>query len=339
MKEFLSKNTDHNPPFEFFYGKRERHQEQRSRATEMEKALLNSPNSEVIYPEEFTPLPIHILKVVHSSDYVDFLTSTKEGKGRKYRYPSVFPPRRSSQTRQPNGLLGYYSCDMYTPVNSKIASAALTAATGAYNAAQAVLRGEKTTYAVGRPPGHHAGYDYMGGYCYINNSAVAAYTLSEQGRVAVVDVDFHHGNGTEDIFKTLQAEQEEPKVITISIHADPNRMFPYFSGHSTTPDTPFWQGINYALGPDITNQEYDRVLNKVLRQVDDLRVDYLVVPIGYDTHEADPIGDFKLTTPYYEQISRRIMELGLPTVFIQEGGYNTELLANNIKSFIRGIED
>lgn len=264
---------------------------------------------------------------------------TKKTEQPKYHYPSVFPPRRSSQTIQPNGLLGYYSFDMYTPINNRVAKAALVAAVGAYNAARAVLGGEKAAYALGRPPGHHAGYDFMGGYCYFNNSAIAAYTLAERGRVAIVDVDFHHGNGTEDIFRTLQAGQEKPKVTTISIHADPDRMFPYFSGHSTTPDTPLWHGINYPLGPGITNQEYERVLNKVLKQVSDLHVDYLVVPIGYDTHETDPIGDFKLTTPFYEQISRRIMELGLPTVFIQEGGYNTELLADNIKSFIRGVED
>lgn len=338
MKEFLSKNTAHNPPFEFFYGKRGPHQEQRVRVIEMEKALFDSPNSEVIYPEQFTPLPIEILKAVHSPDYVDFILGIKEERKTKYRYPSVFPPRRSVDTKQVNGLLGYYSFDMYTPISNAVPKAALTAATGAYNAALTVLNGEKASYAVGRPPGHHAGYDFMGGYCYFNNSAVAAYTLSEHGKVAVIDVDFHHGNGTEDIFRTLQKDQDNPKVTTFSIHADPNRMFPYFSGHSTNLDTPLWQGVNYALREHITNDEYAKVLDQVLKRVADIKVDYLVVPIGYDTYQYDPLGDFDLTTPYYEEMSKRIMELGLPTVFVQEGGYNLELLADNIKSFIHGIE-
>lgn len=192
---------------------------------------------------------------------------------------------------------------------------------------------------MGRPPGHHAGYDFMGGYCYFNNSAIAAYALSEHGKVAVVDVDFHHGNGTEDIFRTLQEGQENPKVITFSIHADPNRKFPYFSGQSSTPETPLWQGVNFALEEHITNSEYARVLDQVLKRATDLKVDYLVVPIGYDTYQYDPFGDFDLTTPYYEEMSKQIMALGLPTVFIQEGGYNIAALADNIKSFIRGIEN
>jgi len=178
----------------------------------------------------------------------------------------------------------------------------------------------------------------MGGYCYINSSALAAELFSSHGKVAVLDVDYHHGNGTEDIFKRKQYGVKQPNVVTFSIHANPNRKFPYFTGDSTPLSTPLWRGVNYALETGITNEQYRKVLSQVLGRIDQLNVDFMVVPTGFDTHENDPIGDFNITTDFYGTIGRMIMQLGKPTLFVQEGGYDLGSMKDNALSLIKGIE-
>lgn len=339
MKEFLSKNTFHKPPFEIWNGKADPHDETPKRMVVIEKIIKQLPKSQVVYPQDFAPMSIDLLKEIHSPKYIDYLFNLTYSESENYRYPSVFPHRRSCFTEQPNGKLGYFSFDLYTPVNIHLPAAAFIAARGAYSATLAVLDGDKTAYAIGRPPGHHAGYDFMGGYCYINNAAVAAKTLSRQGKVGILDTDFHHGNGTEDIFRVLQENESDPIFLHISIHANGNWKFPYFSGQTTGTDDPLWKGINYALREGTTDDQYDQILEQSLERLSDFKPDFLVIPVGFDTHENDPIGGFKLTTSYYEKMSTRIMSLNLPTVFIQEGGYNLKTIGDNITSFIRGIEN
>ncbi len=343
MKEFLSINPAHNPPSEIWNGNKDPHAEIPDRMYAIRNALERDPDNEVITPPEFHQVPIELLKTVHDPDYIDYLISTQFSESPSdanggYRYPSVMPARRSDRsTLQKNGQLGQYSMDLYTPIHKDLWDAALTGASGAYSAALAVLEGDRASYAIGRPPGHHAGRDYMAGYCYLNNSAVAARTLCQEGRVGILDVDFHHGNGTEDIFRVLQESEENPRVLHLSIHADPDRMFPYFSGQTTDGSVPLWKGINFALGAGIEDDQYQNVLGEASARLKDFRPHFLVVPVGFDTHESDPIADFKLTTKYYEKLARSIMGLGVRTVFVQEGGYNLDTIGANISSFIQGI--
>ncbi len=347
MKEFLVKNQNHRPPWEIWNAEKDKHQETPDRMERIEWALRRilelDPESKIVYPDEFVPLPIELVKEVHGPDYVDFILSTawreqidKDGNP-IYRYPSVFGFRRSGRTRQRNGELGYHSIDMYTPVHVGLAQASVRAAEAAYNATLEILNGNPFSYSIARPPGHHAGYDFMGGYCYFNNAAIAANVLSKRGKVGILDVDFHHGNGTQDIFREKQRKSNNPRVLAISIHADHDRMFPYFTGQTSADDAPLWMGIDYELGKYASNEEYDVVLGKAIRRLSDFAPDYLVVPVGFDTHERDPIADFKLTTDYYERMARQIAELKKPTVFVQEGGYNLDTIGNNITSFIAGI--
>jgi acetoin utilization deacetylase AcuC-like enzyme len=173
----------------------------------------------------------------------------------------------------------------------------------------------------------------MGGYCYFNNGGVAAQILrnaSRKNRIAILDVDFHHGNGTEKIF----GETEE--ILTVSIHADPSEKFPFFSGSETDA---YLSNRNFPLPLGTANTEYHKTLLLALEVIKQHRASHLVVCFGADTHESDPIGGFKLTTDFYTKMSHLISELKIPTVVIQEGGYNTAALGENVLAFLDGFEE
>jgi len=332
MKEFISVNNKHAAPYEFYAHGFEPNSEIPARVSEIERVLIEQKVGELIYPDKFSQVPRELLEKIHDPAYVAFILESAKREQReipenKYRYPTSFPYRRSN--RVPNndvGALGYYSIDTYTPVHEDLTDAALVSASGAYSAAVDILHGGNTSYSIGRPPGHHAGYDYMGGYCYFNNAMVAVETLREKGKVAILDVDFHHGNGTHDIL-------DMQRMIDV---ADPDLMFPYFSGKKRMFEKP--ECFNYPLPLGVTNEQYDAILQRTLRRINDFNPYSLVVSIGYDTYKDDPIGGFQLTTDYYERMARQIMELKKPTVFIQEGGYNVAAIGHNARSFIKGTE-
>jgi acetoin utilization deacetylase AcuC-like enzyme len=191
-------------------------------------------------------------------------------------------------------------------------------------------------FALCRPPGHHAGADYFGGYCYLNNAAIAARAAVSRGMgpVAVLDVDYHHGNGTQDIF------WEDASVLFASIHADPRTDFPYFWGHSdergagagegTTFNQPLPRGTGWA--------QYERALAKALEAITAFGAKTLIVSYGADTFAEDPIAQFALTTDDMERMGAMIGAAGLPTVTVMEGGYNVAALGHNVAAFIAGLE-
>lgn len=330
MKIFYSNlHKQHVPPHEIFNGHADPHAEVPERIERIHTAL------ERIGCDFSAPLNFSedILSEVHAPEYVSFLRSSKDWKN-GYEYPSVFKyTNYPSQTINHIARKGEFSFDLYTPISASTYDVAWESARLALSAAQSIQNGE-VSYALCRPPGHHAEIRQMGGYCYFNNAALAAQYLSRGSKkVAILDIDFHHGNGTQHIF------YNRSDVLTISIHADPQVKFPFFSGFADEKGIAEGEGfnINIPLSLGVTDAEYDQVLDSVFPKIRAFKPDYLLIAVGYDTHETDPIGGFKITTTYYATMAKRILGLGLPTAFIQEGGYNTEILGDNAASLVSAV--
>lgn len=184
------------------------------------------------------------------------------------------------------------------------------------------------------PPGHHASRDTYGGYCYFNNAGIAAKLLRKHGRVAIVDIDFHHGNGTQEIF------YNDDRVLTISVHGDPRHHFPYFCGFPSETGSGKGEGynLNHILEDGTKVNSYLRLLkDSVLPVLKRYEPSFLILAVGFDTYHLDPIGKFALETPDYNRIAKLFQNLSYPTVILQEGGYYTKDLGKNVVSFLKGF--
>ena len=327
---YPSRHVRHRPPNEIFNGNRDPHAEVPERIERIKSSLEEINGIQIILPRRF---PLSWIEQVHDHAYIDYLADAGRQAGVTYVYPSVFPYGENQQTTHSIGLRGMYSFDTYTPINCATYEAARGSAMAALTAASYVRRGERVTYALCRPPGHHAERARMGGYCYFNNTAIAANYLSRRGTVAILDVDLHHGNGTQAIF------YNRSDVLTISIHASPEIKFPFFTGweRETGTNEGLGRNTNYPLAEGTENHSYHHVLLNALRQIKEFNPQFLVLALGYDTHVSDPIGAFHLTTPYYAHMAEAVVRLHLPTVIVQEGGYNTDALGDNAVSFVRGF--
>ena len=278
---------------------------------------------------------------VHSPEYLDFLRTAhdqwraagREGDAFPYTFPVV--GRRPLALSRIDALLGQYSFDTSSPIAVKTWDAAYWAAQTALAATDAVLSGERSAFAVCRPPGHHCGRDYLGGYSYLSNAAIAAEhaIASSRTRVAILDVDYHHGNGTQDIF------YDRADALYVSIHADPVMDYPYFWGHADERGTGSGEGANLNLplprGTDWS--DYEPALVQALDRIEQHDPGLLIVSYGADTYEGDPISHFKLKTSDYAPMARRIAALGLPTVVVMEGGYAVDALGANVSEFLSGF--
>ncbi|MFW5791889.1 MAG: GNAT family N-acetyltransferase [Desulfohalobiaceae bacterium] len=287
---------------------------------------------ERIQPRHFSDR--HILDV-HDQDFVRFLrkacAEVPEGKS---LYPYVFPIR--NQTRPPRELSvlsGYYCIDTFTPLNRNAYLAARSGVDCALTAARQILGGRRLAYALVRPPGHHAEKRSFGGFCYFNNNAVAAHHLSSHGRVAILDIDYHHGNGQQDIFSTRN------DVLTVSIHGDPRFAYPYFSGFADEVGEGEGEGFstNYPLPQHIDGQAYRETLHKALQRITAFNPMFLVVALGLDPAKNDPTGTWSLLARDFKENGRLIGELGLPTLVVQEGGYRIRNLGRNAAHFFQGL--
>jgi acetoin utilization deacetylase AcuC-like enzyme len=250
-------------------------------------------------------------------------------------YPAVFPRRRYD--RPPEDLiqrLGYYCVDLFTPLNANAFRAAREAVDCALTAAE-VLRGgaRRLAYALVRPPGHHAESRSFGGYCYLNSSSIAAHYLSHSGRVAILDLDHHHGNGHQDIFFCRD------DVFTVSIHRDPRFEYPYYAGFADEEGEGKGRGFNrnFPLGRDVDGEAYAEVLAEAVAAIDEFSPDFLVVALGLDTARLDPLGTWTLVAEDFKANGRRVGALGRPTLVVQEGGYNTRNLGKNACHFMVGL--
>jgi len=322
----------HAPLFEIFNGEKTSHSEVPARIDTIEKALIREQFS---IESSFSPIPTALLLKTHSSNYVKFIAkASRDLKKNEVLYPSIFNMNRGSGVTNTLTKMGNYSSDMYTPILQGTYGSAFDSASLAYSVAKNIQSGKnKVGYALCRPPGHHAATSLMGGYCYFNNSAIAANYLSSFGKVAILDVDLHHGNGTQEIF------YKRNDVLTVSIHADPRYKFPSYSGFTNEKGEAEGEGynFNFPLGKNTNNSTYQGTLLRALKVIKKYNPTYLVIALGLDTFVEDPIGFFSLTTEYYEKMSSTIKQLNIPTVIIQEGGYNTEELGNNAVSFIKGM--
>ncbi len=277
------------------------------------------------------------IAAVHDADFVNYLKAVcLKLHGKRPVYPYVFPIRRPD--RRPKDLAvraGYYCIDTFTPLDRNAFDAAKAAVDVSLTAAELVVRGRRLAYALCRPPGHHAERRVFGGFCYLNNAAIAAHYLSKHGKVAILDIDFHHGNGAQDIF------YRRNDVLTQSIHGHPNYAYPYFSGFADETGEGDGRGFNhnYALPENAGATEYLAVLEKAVAQVRKFSPMFLVLCVGFDIMKGDPTGSFGLTGETLKQIGRIIGGLNLPTLAVQEGGYSLRNLRVGAAALFNGFAE
>ena len=280
---------------------------------------------------------------VHAPDYLDFLprafplwkAAGRDGTAMPFVWP-VPGLRADVPPTDIDGLLGFYSMDGGATFVEGTWDAIRSSHDVALTAAGLVAGGERAAFALCRPPGHHAGSRFCGGYCFINNAAVAAewFRMNGAARVSVLDVDYHHGNGTQQIF------YERGDVQVVNIHADPMVEYPHFLGHKDEGGVGEGEGANLNL-PLPHGTGFDRwseALEEGCRAVAAFGPDAVVVSLGVDTYKGDPISQFRLDTPDYPRIGARIAALGLPTLFVMEGGYAVEEIGVNAVGVLEGFE-
>jgi len=281
-----------------------------------------------------------VLERVHPTAYLDFLAAAHGDWAREYgdtpAVPFVWPVRslRRVIPRAIDARLGYYSGDGGTPITAGTWTAAYGSAQTAVTGARA-LSGAGPVFALCRPPGHHAAADLYMGYCFLNNAAIAAEDLLVAGasRVTVLDVDYHHGNGTQAIFYARE------EVQFVSLHADPADEYPYFLGYADETGEGAGEGttLNLPLAWGTAWATYAPALDRACEAIDRFAPEALVVSLGCDTYKEDPISRFRLETEDFAAMGARIARLGRPTLVVMEGGYAVDALGVNVVAFLKGL--
>jgi acetoin utilization deacetylase AcuC-like enzyme len=346
-------HAQHDPPFEILDGQRTAYFETPRRAAIIAEALAAAGFPAPLAPRAFGLGPI---LAVHMIDYVEYLERAYRrwvaaGRSPEGVLPCTLPlGGMGGPSRAPTAEAGRYCFDLSAPIVAGTYAAARGAADAALTGAALLLEGARAAYALCRPPGHHAMPALAGGYCYLNNAAIAAGQLAAAqapdaegdrrpwamapASVAILDIDYHHGNGTQAVF------YERSDVFFASIHADPDREYPYFLGFADERGAGPGEGynLNIPLGADVDDARYMDALEQALEAIAAYSPRFLVVSAGLDTFAADPLGDFALSAAAYPAIGARIAQLGLPTLFVQEGGYAVDELGKNVVGLLEGFE-
>ena len=332
----------HAPAFEIFRGDRVACFETPARADRVESRLAE--RGHVLQPAQVDSRAV--LPQVHSARYLRFLehawrdwVALDPANAASQPFPSVWPVRTLRSDVEPANFtarLGLYSMDNGCALTAGTWAAAKAGADAAATAAALVLAGQRAVFCCTRPPGHHAGADFMGGYCFVNNAAIAAQALLNGGahKVALLDVDYHHGNGTQSIF------YDRADVLFTSIHGDPVTEYPFYLGHADEQGTGAGTGYNLnlplAAGESVT--VWFEALEKACSRIAGHAADALVVSLGLDTFAGDPISKFQLQSGDFSMLGERLGRMGLPTIFVLEGGYAAAELGLNAVNVLEGFE-
>ncbi|MEO1459679.1 MAG: histone deacetylase family protein [Pseudomonadota bacterium] len=337
MKAFFDDRQRHHDPKHFMAnGVVQPSPEQPERIARL-KAGAEAAGAEFTVPEDHGMGP---LAAVHTPEYLVFL-ETIHARWRRIEgasdevIPNIHPDNRiASYPRSAVGQAGYHQADTACPIAAGTWEAAYWSAQSALGAADAIIAGERAVYALSRPPGHHAFADLAGGFCFLNNAAIAADHLRRAGlRPAILDVDVHHGNGTQGIFYA------RADVLTVSLHADPVRFYPFFWGHAhERGDGPgLGANLNIPLPRGTDDVAYLEALGPALTRIRAFGADAIVVALGLDAHVNDPFKGLAISTPGFARIAGAIAATGLPLLLVQEGGYLSDALGANVSSFLGGV--
>lgn len=307
-------------------------------------AIKADPLSHLVDPADHLDVEAAIARV-HEPTLVNFLENAWAGLEKPdddielvfadtFLHPGLEAPRAPSWEQGTAMHFGRFAFDTITGIGPDTWSAARGSVVSALTAAEHVVNGRPLALSLCRPPGHHVTASVFGGGCYLNNAAITAQWLRDQGigRIAVVDVDFHHGNGTQAIF------YNRADVVYASLHGDPSHHYPFHTGFADENGTGDGAGanINVPLGAKTDGRAYLDALHRALEKVDRLKPDVVIVSLGFDTYRHDPSGDAHLETPDYREVARTIGELGVPTVTLLEGGYWIPSLGENVTSWLDG---
>ncbi len=340
---YNEQHAQHKGRFEFFRGEMRPCFESPERADMVLAELERRNLGRIVTPQG---VPLMTLERIHSPRYLHFLRhawgqwlALDPANAARDAFPSVWPVRGLRADIEPDNFcarLGLYSMDNGTPLTAGTWGAAKMGADCAVNAAHALRLGERGTFALTRPPGHHAGADFFGGYCFLNNAALAAQHLRDDGarRVAILDLDYHHGNGTQDIF------YQRDDVLFISLHADPRHEFPFYLGHAdeTGAGPGLGYNMNLPLPPGTGAASWFAALETACIRINGYAPDALVVSLGVDTYAGDPLTSFALQSADFLRAGERLAHLGLPTVFVLEGGYALGEIGVNVVNVLEGFE-
>ncbi|RYX98051.1 MAG: histone deacetylase family protein [Comamonadaceae bacterium] len=332
----------HAPEFEIFRGDRVPAFEKPVRADIVEKRLATRGHVLRVPDNDSRP----VLAQVHTARYLHFLENAWQdwvaldpANAGLQPFPSVWPVRTLRSDVEPvnfTARLGLYSMDNGCPLVGGTWAAAKLAADAATSAAALLLAGEHSVFCCTRPPGHHAGADFMGGYCFLNNAAIAAQALLNGGKscIALLDVDYHHGNGTQSIF------YDRSDVLFVSIHGDPRTEYPFYLGHADERGEGEGEGfnLNLPLAAGTSVENWFATLETACERISSCQADALVVSLGLDTFAGDPISKFMLQPDDFTQLGQRLAKLDLPVIFMLEGGYAAEELGVNAVNVLEGFE-
>jgi acetoin utilization deacetylase AcuC-like enzyme len=308
-----------------------------ARAEIILKAVQDARLGPVVEPTDHGVEPI---LAVHDVGYVDYLRTIYAEHSAYYRdrepvFAWTFATRQHNGRKPKSflGLVGYYASGWGTPILEGTWEAAYWATQCALSATDLICGGERVAYALCRPPGHHAASDLYGGFCYLNNAAIAAGHLQMDGKVAVLDIDYHHGNGTQEIF------YRDPSVLFCSLHAHPDDDYPYYWGDVDERGTGPGEGYtwNWPLPQGTDDARYLTALDNALDVICKFAPRYLVVSAGFDIVADDPVGGFCVSTDGLRKIGQRIAGLNLPTLIVQEGGYLLDALGENTVAFLQAF--
>jgi acetoin utilization deacetylase AcuC-like enzyme len=297
--------------------------------------------------EDAPPASVEQLCKVHTRRYVEFLQGAWDEwvaldarNAARDAIPSTWVTRTFRDDVLPKNFharLGLFSFDSGSPLTAGTWEAARTGAGGALAAAARMQAGERSAFVLTRPPGHHAGADFFGGYCFLNGAALAAQAFRDAGagKVAVLDIDYHHGNGTQSIF------YDRADVFFASLHGDPSTEYPFYLGHADERGVGDGLGANLNL-PMAKGTSFERwrdALGVALRAIREHGAEVLVVSLGVDTFAGDPISGFKLASPDYLRVGEDIAALGLATLFMFEGGYAVAEVGVNAVNVLEGFRE